>query len=210
MELSHPLRVVAPTLDADLLEVLARADQGFTGRELARAVGSSQDGARAALARLVTQGIVSRQRAGSALLYALNRGHLAAPLIVALADLRAELLRRIAASLASWRLPVAYAALFGSAARGQERPDSDLDLFVLRPSGIAVDDSLWAAQVQDLSSQVASWTGNDARVLDVGLDDLQDVYEPGGVLDDVVRDGIPLAGNEATLRRAVRTIRSRP
>jgi hypothetical protein len=209
MELSHPLRLVAPTLDADLLEVLAAADRGFTGRELARAVGSSQEGARGALARLVAQGIVRRQRVGSALLYALNREHLGAPLIVALADLRAELLRRIGASLSSWPLPAVYAALFGSAARGQERPDSDLDLFVLRPSGVPVDDSRWAAQVQDLSARVATWTGNDARVLDIGMSDLQEVYEPGGVVDDVLRDGIPLAGSEADLRRALRTIRSR-
>ena len=76
---------------------------------------------------------MTHQVAGSAYLYSLNRGHLAAPLIVALADLRAELVRRIGTSMGPWEPAVAYAAIFGSAARGQERPDSDLDLFVLRP-----------------------------------------------------------------------------
>jgi hypothetical protein len=171
-------------------------------------VGSSQGGARAALARLVEQGIVSQRRAGAALLYALNRQHLAAPLIVALVDLRAEFLRRLGEAMASWRLPAAYAAVFGSVARGHERPDSDLDLFVLRPAGVPGDDPDWVKQVQDVTRQIGAWTGNDARVLDIGLDEIGSVHEPGGVLEDVLRDGIPLAGSEAVLRRGLRKVRS--
>lgn len=208
MELSHPLRVVTSALDGDVLEVLARADAAFTGREVARLVGASKEGTRHALARLTEQGIVLREPAGAARLYRLNRDHLAAPAIIALVGLREELLQRLRQALAGWQPAACYAALFGSTARGQERPDSDLDVFLLRPAGIGVDHPAWDAQVAALAGQATAWTGNDTRILQVGLDELGDADEPGGVLDDVLRDGIPLTGSQSTLRRTLRSIRS--
>jgi DNA-binding Lrp family transcriptional regulator len=208
MQLSHTLRVVTAALDGDVLAVLARADTAFTGREIARMTGASKEGVRQVLVRLVEQGIVRREPAGAAQMYRLNRDHLAAPAVIALTGLRDELLRRLRRTLADWQPPASYAALFGSTARGQERPDSDLDLFLLRPAGIAADHPAWDAQVNALADRATAWTGNDTRVLQIGIDELEDVDEPGGVLDDVLRDGIPLAGNETTLRRARRSIRS--
>jgi Nucleotidyltransferase domain len=208
VELSHTMRVVTSALDGDVLQVLARADAAFTGRQVARLAGASKEGTRHALARLVKQGIVRREAAGAAQMYRLNRDHLAAPGILALAGLREELLHRLGRTLASWRPPACYAALFGSTARGQERPDSDLDVFLLRPAGISADHPVWDAQVGALAAQATVWTGNDTRVLQVGVDELGDIDEPGGVLDDVLRDGIPLAGREATLQRALRSVRS--
>lgn len=208
MQLSHPLRVVTAALDGDVLAVLSRADAAFTGREVARLVGASKEGVRHALARLVEQGIVRREPAGTAQMYRLSRDHLAAPAIIALAGLREELLQRLRRALADWQPAACYAALFGSAARGQERPDSDLDLFLLRPDGITADHPAWDAQVAALAEHATAWTGNDTRILQVGVDELGDVDEPGGVLDDVLRDGIPLAGSEAALRRARRSVRS--
>jgi hypothetical protein len=208
VELSHTLRVVTSALDGDVLQVLARADAAFTGREVARLAGASKEGIRHALARLVEQGIVRREAAGAARMYRLNRDHLAAPAVLVLAGLREELLQRLRRTLAGWKPPACYAALFGSAARGQERPDSDLDVFLLRPVGIGADHPDWDVQVAALADQVTTWTGNDTRILQVGLDELGDVDERGGVLDDVLRDGVPLAGGEATLRRALRSIRS--
>lgn len=87
MELSRPLSVITPTVDADVLGVLAGADASFTGRQVHQVAGRhSERGIRNALHRLCTQGIVHRERVGSADQYTLNRGHLAAPYIEALAD----------------------------------------------------------------------------------------------------------------------------
>jgi DNA-binding transcriptional ArsR family regulator len=208
VQLSHSLRVVTSALDGDVLEVLARAETSFTGRELARLVGASKEGVRRVLARLVEQGIVTSEPAGAAQMYRLNRDHLAAPAVIALAGLREELLTRLRRELAGWKPPACYGALFGSTARGQERPDSDLDLFLLRPDGIGGDHPGWDAQVTALARTVTGWTGNDTRILQVGLDEIGDVAEPNGVLDDVLRDGIQLTGSETVLRRALRSIRS--
>src|ERR1700722_20195038 len=72
MDFGHPLMVVTPTLDGDVLAALARADAEFSGRELARHVGyGSTEGIRRAADRLVAQGVVSRRAAGAAHLYRL-------------------------------------------------------------------------------------------------------------------------------------------
>lgn len=209
MEPSRPLRVVTASLDGDLLAVLAGADAAFTGLQVARLVGASGEGARRSLARLVAQGIVTKESAGAAHLYRLNRDHLAAPAIVALAGLRAALVDRLRTTLAEWRPRPDYAAVFGSVARGEERPDSDLDVCVVRPWDVDADDEAWRRQVAALEAAATRWTGNDTRVLELSAgDDL----EPGrSVVDDVLRDGIALAGDPAALRRLKpRDRRTRP
>jgi len=92
--------------------------------------------------------------------YTLNRTHIAAPYIEALVRLRTELLHRIRAELESWRVRAEFASLFGSAAQGSMRPDSDIDLFVVRPTGVDPGDP-WLEQLSSLAEAVTSWTGND-------------------------------------------------
>ncbi|HEY8654658.1 MAG TPA: hypothetical protein VIL87_16440, partial [Dermatophilaceae bacterium] len=65
MDLAHPLAVVTPTLDGDILAVLALVDTAFTPRQLHGMLSQhSEDGIRRALRRLTSQGIVSDARAG--------------------------------------------------------------------------------------------------------------------------------------------------
>lgn len=201
VELSRPMRVVTAALDGDVLTVLAGADSAFTGRQLARLVGASTEGVRLALGRLVAQGIVRREPAGAAQMYRLNREHLAAPAVLALAGLRVALMNRLQAALSEWDPAPSYAALFGSAARGEQRADSDLDICVVRPGDVTADAPTWRRQVADLERDVTSWTGNDTRVLELDAA----AAPPGGgaesVIDDVLREGIALAGDISVLRR---------
>ncbi len=134
MILSRPLSVVTPTVDGDVLRALALADASFTTGELHRLIGAhSVDGVRKVLLRLTAQGIVSAEPAGRAYLYRLNRDHLAAGPIEALARLREALVERLRAELGSWPIPAVYGALFGSAVRTDMRLGSDLDLLLVRP-----------------------------------------------------------------------------
>ena len=105
MDLRQPMRVVTPTLDGDVLAILARADKAFSNGEIASAIpDASKEGVRKALRRLVEQGIVERTRAGNALMYRLNRDHLAAPAIEALANIRLRLIERLRETIAEWRM----------------------------------------------------------------------------------------------------------
>jgi predicted nucleotidyltransferase len=192
MNLQRPLQVVAPTLDGDVLSVLARADRVLTGRALERETGGSHGGVQRALDHLVAEGVVSRQPAGRAYLYRLNREHLAAPWIQGLATLRLQLIDRLRSSIASWEIQPTSSVLFGSAARGEAGRASDLDVLMIRPAGIGADDETWREQVMALQEAVAAWTGNDLRVLEYGEQELG-LDEP--VLATAGAEGIELHGS---------------
>ena len=127
----------------------------------------SEKGVRNRLHRLVGQGIVNVRPAGKADLYSLNRRHLAAPSIVALAGLRHELLARIRAELAGGNRPPSSWCCSGAlaAATGRMRPDSDIDLLVVRPKNVDIEGAEWRLQLETLSTDVTAWTGNDTRLL---------------------------------------------
>ena len=174
MNLNRPLSVITPTVDADVLAVLAGAQASFTGRQVHQVAGRhSERGIRNALHRLCLQGIVHRERVGAADQYRLNRAHLAAPYIEGLAGLRHELLQRISDELSRWTIPPVFAALFGSAARGDMRPDSDIDLLVVRERTVGVDDPTWRDQVDALARQVTAWAGNDTRMLEFSVGEVR-------------------------------------
>ena len=203
MDFHRPLTVVTPTLDADVLTALARAEVEFSGRELARHVGhGSPEGIRRAADRLVAQGILSRRSAGTAHLYRLNVQHLAAPWIEGLARLREQLIDRLRELLASWEEPARGALLFGSVARGDATALSNLDLLVIRSRDCDPDSDPWRAQLLALQQAATAWTGNDARVLEYGEDELEG--KPAErVMEDALRDGIELVGSRRSLRKMV-------
>lgn len=196
MQLQHPLAVVAPTVSADVLAVLARSESEFTPPEVQRLVGDhSVDGVRRALMGLVAQGIVVSERSGNAVRYRLNRAHLAASPIVALAGLREELIGRLRKRIEGWRLAPEYSALFGSAARNDMRLDSDIDIFVVRSREVDEDDGRWRRQLDGLEAATSGWTGNDARVLEYGEGDVRAALRAGDrVLADIRAEGIRLTG----------------
>ena len=203
MQTQHPFRTVTPTLDGEVLVVLAGADASFTPPEVHRLLGRrSEAGVRKALQRLVEQGVVTAERVGRAVTYSLNRRHIAAPNIIAMAGLYDELLDRLRRQFASWKLSPEHAALFGSAVRRDMRPDSDIDLLVVRPDNVAGDDPVWRDQIDTLAADVTAWTGNDTRVLELNTTDVRRGLD-GGVqmYDDLRREGVTLHGPPDYLRR---------
>src|SRR5438105_15708214 len=134
MNLSDPTRAVTPTLDGTVLAVLAAAGQPLTvGQVAQQAARGSEIGIRRSLARLVEQGIVRATLMGRNQVHELNRDHVAADAAVTLAGLRTELWRRFREELAGWRPRPLYAAVFGSAARGDGNEASDVDLLLVHP-----------------------------------------------------------------------------
>ena len=116
-----------------VLRILARSpSQGFTGHDLARGSKTSPSQTILALRSLEETGIINRQVAGAAHVWRISSKHvLTKPLIElfeeeegSLDRLKAEVQRAVAG------LPVERVFIFGSVARKEERPASDIDLFV--------------------------------------------------------------------------------
>ena len=143
MLLQRPFEALMPTLDGDVLFVLARADAAFTGEGVARLLPhASPDGVRKAAQRLVVHGVVTMEQVGRAYNYRLNRRHLLADAVLGVAR-SAEILReRVYDHVQGWpRLPEAV-VLFGSAARGDMDVDSDIDLLVVAGPGDEIDEAV--------------------------------------------------------------------
>jgi predicted nucleotidyltransferase len=204
MEFNHPLATITPTLDGDVLALLAQHEVSFTTGQLHRVLARySEAGIRKVLMRLTRQGIVRSERVGNAFSYRLNRDHLAAGPIIDLAQLLRTLLDKLEKRLESWgEYQPVYAAVFGSAVHGTMTADSDLDILLVRADDTPLD--VWEEQVHALAGEVTSWTGNDARPFEYTVSELNAARsEP--VLRDVLAEGLTVAGSRDWLNRQLRT-----
>ena len=205
MNLSRPWALIRSPIDMEVLLVLLGTTRPLTGREVARLVrAGSQPAVNAALRRLAEEGLVRAEEAGNAYLYTLNREHLGAPGVELLAGIRRELERRLRAEIADWEIAPAHVSIFGSAARGDGDTRSDIDIFVVRPAGVAEDDPGWREQLERLSDHVHDWTGNRAALSEVSAADVRRLRrERPPVIEELRRDAITLVGPEpAELLRA--------
>lgn len=204
MQLNRPFATVTPTLDGDVLAVLASAEVTFTISQVQRILTTgSGEGIRKVLTRLVAQGVVLHDQVGRTNTYRLNTEHLAAEPIMALAQLNSTFLKRLEKHLNGWHKTLRYAAVFGSAATGHMKLDSDLDLFLVR-AGHDGDDA-WEEQVTELARLVTAWTGNDARIVEYAEDEIRAAAaasEP--LLRDVAKQGLTVAGTRSWFNAQLR------
>jgi predicted nucleotidyltransferase len=165
MDLAHPGRALAPTLDVIVLEVLARTTTPLPLSQIHRLAGTgSVSGHLKALTRLRESGLVLSPPGG----YSLNREHVATPAVEAMATMRSELLDRIRKHVRAWRPAPAVVGVFGSFARRDGDTSSDIDILVVRdfPPEPA------AREAGDLAAAVRRWSGNEAHIVDITKDDL--------------------------------------
>jgi predicted nucleotidyltransferase len=196
MNVSAPYTAVCPTLDTEVLTVLAGTTMPLTGRQITRLTGrTSHGGVLDVLHRLADHGLVDRQEAGRALLFTLNREHLAAPAVDVLAGMRTELFNRIRHAVAAWKIKPVHVSIFGSTARGDGDTASDIDLFVVRPSSVDADDAGWRAQLEDIAGQIQRWTGNHTGIAEASDDELAHLHaEEPPIVAELRTDAIVLCG----------------
>jgi predicted nucleotidyltransferase len=200
VQIQSPFRTVTTAVDGEILAALARADHDFTVGELHVRLGRSTEGVRRALDRLVEQGIVTRRSIGRATSYQLNREHVAAPAITALAELPTTLRNRIRDHIAVWSEQPFYGALFGSVARQEMRPDSDIDILLVTDDA---DSTVWDEQIAALTRAVGSWTGNDVRPLVFATDEIRGGAAREPVLREIAAEGVTIAGGRGDFTKLV-------
>lgn len=214
MQLNRPFATVTPTLDGDVLAVLANSDTAFTIPQIQRILTTaSGEGIRKVLTRLTAQGVVLHDQVGRTNTYQLNTEHLAAEPIIALSRITATFLSRLETHLEGWGNALKYAAVFGSAATGRMTLDSDIDLLLVSASdpggqGDRADPEMWEQRVTELARLVSAWTGNDGRVVEYTENEIREAAAAGEpLLSDVAREGLTVAGTRAWLNRQLRPIR---
>lgn len=117
-----------------LLRILFRfPDSEFTGEDLARKAGISKPRAHQALSELMEENLIARKVAGRAYLYRIVSdsfsARIVAPLFQASSSPLEELEKLVKKKLQP--APVVSAILYGSVVRGEEKPGSDIDLYLV-------------------------------------------------------------------------------
>lgn len=187
---NEPFGGIIPGPQGAVLAALLNTGKPLTGREVHRLVSdrTSQQSVQRALHTLVRVGLLESMPAGRANLYTVNDSHVAVP---ALREIVAplHLLRRvIAESVKADDEGVQAVVLFGSAARGEALPDSDIDLAIIARDGWDGAHAIWEAVtsryggecdiLQYTPREFAAWTRT----------------EDEAVLRTIARDGITLWG----------------
>ncbi len=203
MNLSKPLTSLNTSLEGQVLTVLAGAEADFTGRQVHKIIGKNSDvGVSKALQRLCKQGVVTMRSSGNSNLYKLNREHLLAKYIIAVANLRTEFFSSLRAEVADWAIQPECIAVFGSASRSNMTPDSDIDIFVARPVEIAFGVRPWREQITEFSLKVGRWTGNSVQIFELGEDEIRKELEvKDGVIYAIIDEGIIVQGPTDYLRK---------
>lgn len=195
MDLSSPLSSLMNPLEAAALTVLARADAEFTGRRVAQLAGGQRPASiHAALQRLADVGLVVADPQPHATMYRANRAHLLWASVEAGLDARKELRRRLTDYFEARSPEGASLLLYGSLARGESGPDSDLDLAVILPDAVEIDEG------EDFTYQLAelieSWTGNVAQINAFRHADIRRHAQSGEpLLASWLREGVLIAGS---------------
>lgn len=198
MDLTSPLRTLAPSLDSAVLEVLVGTESGLSAVQVARlSRRGTRTGQRPVLDRLTEHGLVIADRANTGYLYRFNREHLLAPAVLAATNARSELMSRMRTACLELDPEPVHASVYGSFARGEAGPESDIDMMLVVPDDVVTSGPPWTDQVQALQLAVQAWTGNRLEPLVLSMSRLAtvaDVDEP--IIGTWSEDAITLVGPE--------------
>lgn len=186
MFFDEPFGGIIPGARGAVLAALLRTGTPLTGRQLHSLVSDDYSlwTVQEALKALTRLGLVQTQTIGRAGVHTINEDHAAAAPLRALLDPVAILRDAVSAVVGG---DVSAVILFGSIARGEATPGSDIDLAVIAPLG-------WD-QRSELEDGVRTKLGNNCDVLVFSRAQLDRLAASGeAVVRDILRDGVALIG----------------
>jgi len=195
MFFGEPFGGIIPGARGAVLAALLRTGAPLTGRQIHGLLSDDYSlwTVQEALKTLALLGIVETQTIGRAGVHTINEQHAAVAPLRALLDPVTAL--RDAVSSVTGK-DVSAVILFGSIARGEARPGSDIDLVVIAPPG-------WDKRAE-LEDSVRTRLGNECDVLvftEAEFDRLATTGEP--VVADILQDGVPLIGAKLRVKHGV-------
>ena len=195
MDFVRPVEAVIPGVQGRVLAVLAETTAELNLRTIARLAGVSHAQVSRVLPGLVELGLVERREAPPSSLFRLVLEHIAAGPLVALARGRDGLVEEM--GRAAEELPVVPESVivFGSFARGEADPESDIDAVFIRPAGVDEFDEAWADSMDGWRSQIHRTSGNSVEVLEIGSEEIGErLSSRQPVWRDIGREGIVVHG----------------
>lgn len=191
MDLAFPVKAVASGLDGPILNTLAGTTLPLSLTQVVNLSDcGSMSGVRKALIRFCSQGLVLGVPGG----YCLNREHLAASAVLALADMRRELIKRVESISQTWDVEIHLLGFLGSFARADGSQESDIDVLLVA-TGQSVDQL--AGQ---LSERIQTWTGNETHVVALTLADIVRMKAKNErILHEWQRDLLVISGDKKVI-----------
>ncbi|MBM3301552.1 MAG: nucleotidyltransferase domain-containing protein [Deltaproteobacteria bacterium] len=144
---------------------LCQSRYGFTGRQLAEWIGYSHTQTMAALDDLESQGLVNRQRAGRAHLFTIvDENIIVRDVLIPAFRVERDLLNTLADMFYDkLGQKLTSVILFGSVARAEEGPESDVDLLVVVKNGTNIEKA--ENEASDISLQAYSRFGCSISII---------------------------------------------
>ncbi len=171
MDFVHPIEAVVPGAQGRVLAVLVETTAELNLRTLARLAGVSVAQASRVLPRMVELGLVERREFPPSSQFRLVRSHVAARAVIELSRSRDTVLKIAGDSASRLPVPPVSVIVFGSFARGEAGPESDLDLCVVRPNKITEDDDSWGIALEGWRNELRTIVGNSVELLEAGRDE---------------------------------------
>ena len=173
-----------------VLRILSQYPKEFTSRELSSYCGVSVRGIIDILTNFERYGFIKSRRVGNSILWKMDENNhivksIVRPIYAAEVSLLQHLKARISELVGSH--PVQKAVIYGSVARGDERPDSDIDLLlVVKKKGE------WMDGLQDeLRGEILKIFGNTLSIMACTPDEYRKI---GGELKRGMENGIVVFG----------------
>lgn len=189
--LDKPLALFYDATRARVLDVLLANPQALSGRAIARQSDLSPTTTNLALGDLASHGIVSSRVDGRSHLWSLRSENSLVKQLVGLARVQDEQAGQVVAdALGSEPISV---TLFGSVARGESGPDSDVDILVIAKDHAQGQN--FRRRAYKASSALRQEVGREVEITVIERDALQEA-SIHGFLRQVISDGRTLHGKK--------------
>lgn len=130
-------------------------------------------------------------------LYRLNRKHILTPAILLAADSRRTLIQRLTQACGGLSPSPLSVSLFGSVARNDSTPHSDIDMLIIVNEDLDHDLDNWIDQLSDLALNVEGWTGNRLEAITHSFSHLAELVQADEpIVDSWRHDAVTLFGTD--------------
>ncbi len=208
VDFMRPVQAIIPGAQGRILAVLAETTAELNLRSIARLSGVSLAHASRVMPMLVELGVAERREAPPSALFRFVPENVASRAIAALTRTRQTVLDELGACARQLNPAPVSVIVFGSFARGEADPESDIDIVVVRPRSVAEDDDAWRRGLDEWRLKAGRLAGNRVELLEVSeADAARSLRGRKPLWVDIQRDGVVVFGAAMPIAKGLRAER---